>query len=739
MFSFVVEFSECSLTKSNETHWLALHAFFQYSFPESFICVIRPYKNLESQAKVFMRTKDTNLESLLATTSQFIINGHLTTIIDSYDQTTSATARACILQQPSEMLNFEAIAKDLKTFFGATAYYLNPSGPPSPGLAKLPTVSIVACNDEVLEAALEWLSNYQQQQQNQPVASAASSGIAFQTVASSPPQPAGSAAASAAPVSAPAPAAVRRNRRPLFPEALQAAAAASPGSPAQLESQQPPPPQPQPQPQLPAPQPPSLAAVHHQHQIKDDSADFQLGPSCQLRVDLSDLTSLPANQRADLVIVPSNLKLSLEFGLAKAVASRSQEIAADCRHHVTSLSSGAMPFGDTYLCHRGSRGFRKILFIALPNDRRMERQLGSGDSFRRAMDGCLEQLMSRLARLAVSEGVNRVAMPTLGNNLPLWGGGSHEWAEALATAVVRLVESGALGGASLRLHVCCVARDSLQALIGAVARRLPSEEAPPPANPGAGNSAASWVAEAPLSLASAPPPPDSEVDTDTDEAAVVASEAAESMEVEPNDQQQQSESAPATGDAAEASGTCAICSEDFSADRPAKPFHCDSAGTQLCSECVARMNSSESPTDGKCVLCFQRFRPAVGNQPPNGTMLERVDQRNLPGYDRSNGTIVIKYSFPSGTMEGVQYKGISREAYFPNNEEGRGIVQRLRAAFNGRIVFQVGQSATTGNNMAITWNTLHHKTKINGGPPNHGYPDSGYLSRISDELSALGY
>lgn len=65
---------------------------------------------------------------------------------------------------------------------------------------------------------------------------------------------------------------------------------------------------------------------------------------------------------------------------------------------------------------------------------------------------------------------------------------------------------------------------------------------------------------------------------------------------------------------------------------------------------------------------------------------------------------------------GYPYHGTSRIAYLPDNEEGRELLLLLRKAFEARITFTVGRSVTTGRDNVVTWNDIHHKTNISGGP-----------------------
>lgn len=65
---------------------------------------------------------------------------------------------------------------------------------------------------------------------------------------------------------------------------------------------------------------------------------------------------------------------------------------------------------------------------------------------------------------------------------------------------------------------------------------------------------------------------------------------------------------------------------------------------------------------------------------------------------------------------GVLYPGTDRVAYLPDSPEGNRVLRLLRRAFAQRLVFTIGTSMTTGMHNVITWNDIHHKTAILGGP-----------------------
>ncbi|XP_041529181.1 E3 ubiquitin-protein ligase DTX3L isoform X2 [Microtus oregoni] len=131
-----------------------------------------------------------------------------------------------------------------------------------------------------------------------------------------------------------------------------------------------------------------------------------------------------------------------------------------------------------------------------------------------------------------------------------------------------------------------------------------------------------------------------------------------------------------------------------------------------------------------------------GNQ-PKGVMTFSTSRRSLPGY-ADCGTIEIQYIIESGIQTdehpnpGKPYIGTQRTAYLPDNQEGRHVLDLLQKAFKNRLIFTVGDSRVSGMSDVVTWNDIHHKTNMFGGPGNFGYPDPHYLTRVKEELKAKG-
>ena len=106
----------------------------------------------------------------------------------------------------------------------------------------------------------------------------------------------------------------------------------------------------------------------------------------------------------------------------------------------------------------------------------------------------------------------------------------------------------------------------------------------------------------------------------------------------------------------------------------------------------------------------------------------------------------MRYSFPDGVYDPdssgrmVRYTGFhSRTAYLPDNPQGNEILALLQIAWERRHLFKVGQSLTMAwKKHTVCWNTIPHKTRLNGGPSVHGYPDETYFARVKGDLQDKG-
>ncbi|CAF0794450.1 unnamed protein product [Brachionus calyciflorus] len=179
---------------------------------------------------------------------------------------------------------------------------------------------------------------------------------------------------------------------------------------------------------------------------------------------------------------------------------------------------------------------------------------------------------------------------------------------------------------------------------------------------------------------------------------------------------------------------CPICLDNVS---DAKKLN--KCGHIFCKSCIDKSFNVKQV----CPLCNMVYGVNEGNQ-PNGTMNIKILNLTLPGYDKSVNTIEISYLFPSGVQQanhpnpGQRYHGTQRVAYLPNDNDGKKVLGLLQKAFEKKLLFTIGQSRTTNRNNVVTWNDIHHKTSIDGGPANFGYPDNSYIQRVLAELADKG-
>lgn len=138
----------------------------------------------------------------------------------------------------------------------------------------------------------------------------------------------------------------------------------------------------------------------------------------------------------------------------------------------------------------------------------------------------------------------------------------------------------------------------------------------------------------------------------------------------------------------------------------------------------------------KCPICQKIYGVIIGDM-PDGTMTIKVDDK-MVCHGHNHGTIIIKYSFKSGILNGKKYSGTSRINYIPNTKKGRILLGLLKIAFDRKLTFTIGTSVTTGKQNTVIWNGIHHKSDISGGASCYGYPDDTYFERVCGELAMKG-
>jgi deltex-like protein len=159
---------------------------------------------------------------------------------------------------------------------------------------------------------------------------------------------------------------------------------------------------------------------------------------------------------------------------------------------------------------------------------------------------------------------------------------------------------------------------------------------------------------------------------------------------------------------------CTICLEEFQTINSIKIL--DKCGHSFCTECIDEYFRKVKKS---CPVCNTIYGLTIGTQ-PDGTMRWETINQIVPGFNTN--AIQITYQIPGGIQgsnhphPGRPYHGANRVAYLPNNNDGRHVLTLLDKAFKNRLIFTIGRSVTSGKEDIVTWNDIHHKTRIDGGP-----------------------
>lgn len=153
-------------------------------------------------------------------------------------------------------------------------------------------------------------------------------------------------------------------------------------------------------------------------------------------------------------------------------------------------------------------------------------------------------------------------------------------------------------------------------------------------------------------------------------------------------------------------------------------------GATLCSKCLDKVHVH-------CRVCHKTEPTPQGIQ---GKMSFSKLSINLPGHTK-DPAIKITYNIPDGIQgeghpsPGSPFQGEVFEAYLPDCERARRLLPRLEKAFRLGLTFTV-----TGKDGAakVIWDSIPHKTSLQGGKSGNGYPDSGYLTRLAEILASHG-
>ena len=180
---------------------------------------------------------------------------------------------------------------------------------------------------------------------------------------------------------------------------------------------------------------------------------------------------------------------------------------------------------------------------------------------------------------------------------------------------------------------------------------------------------------------------------------------------------------------------CAVCLSPLKGNGPVK-------GTGVCEHVFhGKCLKDVLKKSHKCPVCRAVVVEKLGPCPDGYMYVRTCKTRHCAGYEDC-GAIIVDYQLLGGIQgsqhenPGARYNGDYRMAYLPDNEAGRRVLELFKKAWKMKLTFTVGTSLSTGRRDVVTWNDIHHKTSLNGGP--YGYPDPTYLERVTADMHALG-
>jgi len=144
-----------------------------------------------------------------------------------------------------------------------------------------------------------------------------------------------------------------------------------------------------------------------------------------------------------------------------------------------------------------------------------------------------------------------------------------------------------------------------------------------------------------------------------------------------------------------------------------------------------------------CPNCRKPYGIIYGHQ-PEGRLYVTKARARCQGFNDAKDSIKMLFEFPGGIQNdhhpnpGKIYFGDLREAFLPNNKEGREAAMLTRIAFQRKLIFQIGTSLTLQQDNRIVFGSIHLKTSTTGGREKHGFPDDEYFDRFKDELKVKG-
>lgn len=179
---------------------------------------------------------------------------------------------------------------------------------------------------------------------------------------------------------------------------------------------------------------------------------------------------------------------------------------------------------------------------------------------------------------------------------------------------------------------------------------------------------------------------------------------------------------------------CVICRSESQAGQSTTPmFKIKACGHRVHQHCADRVLLFQNQ-QAKCPCCRKLFKEPRGAS-PSGSLTVIFDPHT--GSPLSSGTIVLQYKMLWGIQKeyhvdrGKLYSSSEYEAFVPDCEAGRQLVQRLVYAFLRGLTFTIAPSSKPQESYRIAWSSIPHKTCTSSS-------DDFYIPTANMELDILG-
>lgn len=140
----------------------------------------------------------------------------------------------------------------------------------------------------------------------------------------------------------------------------------------------------------------------------------------------------------------------------------------------------------------------------------------------------------------------------------------------------------------------------------------------------------------------------------------------------------------------------------------------------------------------KCPSCRKAITKEIGFQPEHPDSYMRCERYSqcLPGHPEV-GRLILTCCVPSGIQNATHphpgriYSGIRKKFLFPDNEEGRKLIELLRVAWEQKLLFRIEVTSKPNQNDHLVVNGFYLKTEW-------PEPDTSFVGILRMNLDDVG-